>query len=877
VNNKGGHVKKALAVTAFLGTSLFLAYAVAQQATPKGEPPQKFQLATPGVPIAGIPHDEALKISERHVKELYNLPGVISVSFTAEGLVVETFKPEVLPPSVEGLPVIPIPPIAKNAAAGLLEPLPTSPPEPVPPEAPPPVVEAPEPPEEPCPPGTHREAPHSRCRYDNPPPEVIEDSGSSDLLPPPPGVIVLRPEKVREQAESCPENFQEVKVYNNWRFCIDPLRPEPIPPLMAPPIAGIPFEEAQAIHLRHIDELGKLPGVDAVGLGAHGINVYTTNPAVVPKAVEGLPIIVKPPIGPVFLRAHTDYSEVRPLHGAVGVASPGFGKESLTGIVLSDGKPWLVFPAHFLSTCKDTAPCPTNLPLNLCSHYSSSGPRINQPFSSSTFVGYAQRWTPLDPNVFDVAGNLLHASIPSLDLGAAFMDSDTTEGNGSLSADRSVEISSVTPRTTPFSGAVVPPIVSSTNRVYMRTASVGKPDGSHEYEMRVTHINVDKTDVRHGCLGTDNQNRQQSITLTGQTFYTVTSPYGIVDGDSGAPVFDANQNLIGMINGSGPAGYNHLAFGTSATHMKDALKFDAWYGTQTVNDNSIGLFRPSNALWSRDNGNGKFDGCGAEANEANATTKDYCYGVFGAPGKNDIPVTGDWDGNGSITPGVYHTDPTACPNPPPPTTPSQCFRISNSVSPPLATSFTLLTAGTAIGYKPVVGKWVGPPQYLNRTKLGVFSSQSGIWYLDNGDGIVQGCSVDYCPNTSSWTQLNDLPIAGDWDRNGTVTIGVFRPSNGNFYLSNTQLGVGVQPSLDPFYTTAAAAPNSGYIPVVGNWTGTPGDKLGLFSPAIVRWYRDNGNRIWPSCTEDQCTTALNYEGFAGDQPAVFGKTTVRGN
>jgi len=297
-------VKKALAVTAFLGTSLLLAYTVAQQATPKGEPLQKFHLATPGVPIAGIPHDEALKILYRHVHELYKIKGVVSVSFTAEGLVVETFNSELLPPSVEGLPIFPIPPIAKNAAAGLLEPLPATPPDPVPPEEPPQVASSPEPPDEPCPPGTHREAPHSRCRFDNPPPEVIEDSGPSDLLPPPPGVIVLRPGKVREQADSCPENFQEVKVYNNWRFCVDPLRPEPIPPLMAPPIAGIPFEEAQAIHLRHVDELSKLPGIDAVGLGAHGINVYTYNPAVVPKAVEGLPIIVKPPIGPVFLRAH---------------------------------------------------------------------------------------------------------------------------------------------------------------------------------------------------------------------------------------------------------------------------------------------------------------------------------------------------------------------------------------------------------------------------------------------------------------------------------------------------------------------------------------------------------------------------------------------
>jgi len=51
--------------------------------------------------------------------------------------------------------------------------------------------------------------------------------------------------------------FQEHVALGNWRFCLDPSNLEPIPPLMAPPIAGIPYEEALEIHQRHAVELKK--------------------------------------------------------------------------------------------------------------------------------------------------------------------------------------------------------------------------------------------------------------------------------------------------------------------------------------------------------------------------------------------------------------------------------------------------------------------------------------------------------------------------------------------------------------------------------------------------------------------------------------------
>jgi hypothetical protein len=558
------------------------------------------------------------------------------------------------------------------------------------------------------------------------------------------------------------------------------------------------------------------------------------------------------------------------------------GSGTLTGVVLSDGKPWLVTAAHLISRainntqnppglCSTVSICPppAGQPpplgasiLNNCPHYTIQD-QLFQPswFSSNRrSIGTVPRWT-------QNSGNLFQATA---DVAAAFMDNNSIEGDGSLSASREIY---TYPNRIPLKGESIP--VPGTT-VYIYTGDPGST-GVHVIEAAITGLsessNVLTPIDNEFCVHNSNAG------IYNQIFHSATD-ICTTFGDSGSPIVEAFGNIVGMHNWSRT---NYCeGGGTQGETIKRVLGFDMWY-TQTVKDNSIGLFRPSNALWSRDNGNGKFDGCGAEANEANATTKDYCYGVFGAPNtsgnpaKDDIAVTGDWDGdiNKTVTMGVYHQDPTKCPNPA-----SQCFQVSNSNFPP-AINLTLHTAGPEVGYRPVVGKWLGPNS--GRTKLGVFSAQSGVWYLESGDGVVNGCATDYCfdtydgnPNNtapSNWTRPGDIPLAGDWNKNGTVTIGVFRPSTGYFHLSNTELVVGAQPQLS--VSSLAVDPSLGYGPVVGNWTGMPGDKVGLFNSSLSRWYLDNGNLSWPSCVEDQCSTG--YLGFAGDQPAVFGKTTVRAN
>jgi hypothetical protein len=122
----------------------------------------------------------------------------------------------------------------------------------------------------------------------------------------------------------------------------------------------------------------------------------------------------------------------------------------------------------------------------------------------------------------------------------------------------------------------------------------------------------------------------------------------------------------------------------------------------------------------------------------------------------------------------------------------------------------------------------------------------------------------------------DIPVAGDWDGTGVVRIGVYRPSNGHWYLDMNNNGKwdGVGPGLDldvqfgapsatcnPF-TAVSLATTCGDIPIVGDWTGIGVSKLGIFRSG--QWFVDNNK---PADPQPHTWTTYAY-GQAGDLPVA---------
>ena len=141
------------------------------------------------------------------------------------------------------------------------------------------------------------------------------------------------------------------------------------------------------------------------------------------------------------------------------------------------------------------------------------------------------------------------------------------------------------------------------------------------------------------------------------------------------------------------------------------------------------------------------------------------------------------------------------------------------------------------GYKFVSGDWDGD----GTDSVGVFSN--GSWYLRNS-------TTSGSPDVSfAYGAPGYVPVIGDWDGDGDDTIGVY--FNGWFYLRNSNT------PGSPDIVVNYGAP--GYTPVVGDWNADGTDTIGVYVSGW--WYlRDAVSGGSPS-------SVINY-GAAGYAPVV---------
>ena len=146
----------------------------------------------------------------------------------------------------------------------------------------------------------------------------------------------------------------------------------------------------------------------------------------------------------------------------------------------------------------------------------------------------------------------------------------------------------------------------------------------------------------------------------------------------------------------------------------------------------IGIFRPSTALWYLDvNGNGQWNGC----------RRDVC-GYLNVYKAGDIPITGDWNGDGLSQLGLFR-----------PSTGEWFLDYNGNRTWDGCTTDRCLSFG--IVGQPVSGDWGG----TGASKIGVFDPITGGWFLDlNGNGRWDGCGVDLC---RSFGQAGDRPVVGE--------------------------------------------------------------------------------------------------------------------
>ncbi len=230
------------------------------------------------------------------------------------------------------------------------------------------------------------------------------------------------------------------------------------------------------------------------------------------------------------------------------------------------------------------------------------------------------------------------------------------------------------------------------------------------------------------------------------------------------------------------------------------------YGTTNANQflelkqfyDSVGLYVPDRGVFYFKNTNkgGKHDGR-------------IRYGS-----RNMLPVSGDWDGDGIDTIGVYNN-----------LTGEVNLRDTNDRSG--TTLFSYIFEGGDTDLVPIAGDWDGD----GVDTIGVFNKTTLEFRLRNDHSTgAPDITFTVTPAGTDWA-----PIAGDWDGDGADTIGIYRSTTAEFELSNTNAAGA--PDLTFTFGSAVA----GQTAITGNWNGPVGDGVGVYDPATAFFFLKNDN------------------------------------
>jgi glucose/arabinose dehydrogenase len=185
--------------------------------------------------------------------------------------------------------------------------------------------------------------------------------------------------------------------------------------------------------------------------------------------------------------------------------------------------------------------------------------------------------------------------------------------------------------------------------------------------------------------------------------------------------------------------------------------------------------------------------------------------VWGTPRSGQIPVAGDWNGDGRTTIGFY--------NPP-----THTFRLKNALQPTASEIVLTVNAPPSSSLIPIAGDWNGD----GTDTVGLYDRTTGTFYLKN---TFKGSNFDitfrFGPPRNAW-----VPLAGDWNGDGKDGIGLYNPAQGLFYLRNA-------------LTTGSATdfrfrfgpPNAS--PLAGDWDGDGKDGVGVWNPTTAAFLLEN--------------------------------------
>ncbi|MDD5469509.1 MAG: DUF4215 domain-containing protein [Candidatus Peribacteraceae bacterium] len=142
------------------------------------------------------------------------------------------------------------------------------------------------------------------------------------------------------------------------------------------------------------------------------------------------------------------------------------------------------------------------------------------------------------------------------------------------------------------------------------------------------------------------------------------------------------------------------------------------------------------------------------------------------------------------------------------------------------------TAEASRRWLPVAGNWNGS----SGDGVGVYDPVTSRFFLFN---YIQSQSLDTPPDFDfvlGTPNSGSIPIAGDWNGDGTDTVGLYNPTTSVFTLWNENAA-----GAAPAFTTPYGSPGAGWLPLAGDWDGDGVDTISLYDPDASYFYIINTN------------------------------------
>ncbi len=169
----------------------------------------------------------------------------------------------------------------------------------------------------------------------------------------------------------------------------------------------------------------------------------------------------------------------------------------------------------------------------------------------------------------------------------------------------------------------------------------------------------------------------------------------------------------------------------------------------------------------------------------------------------DLPVVGDWNGDGTDTIGIYRTS-------------TGFFFLSDSNLSP-AVNYVFIFGNP--GDQPFAGRWTVD---MTGDGVGVYRDTNGILYQRK---LLTGGFDDFF---AVFGNPGDKPVAGDWNGDGLDSIGVYRSATSYWYMTYNSQPAGITFDDIRFSYTIAA-----HKPITGDWDADGVATVGFYTAAGV--------------------------------------------